>query len=163
MRRAIRSTGIRSGGSTIFFAEHAAADARIEAQLEALAPGVGERVLHVHNKVDALAGEVLVQGLQVSALTGEGIDDLRRELLDRAGWEALPEGTYIARARHVRALQQARAHLQAAMLHADPRAPVLELLAEELRLAHQALASITGDYTADDLLGAIFSRFCIGK
>jgi tRNA modification GTPase len=144
-------------------AEHAAADARIQAQIEALAPGVGGRVLHVHNKVDALAGDVVVEGLQVSALTGEGIDDLRRALLDRAGWQALPEGTYIARARHVRALQQARAHLQAAMPHADPRTPVLELLAEELRLAHQALASITGDYTADDLLGAIFSRFCIGK
>ncbi len=144
-------------------AEHTAADARIEAQLEALAPGLGDRVLHVHNKVDALAGEVVAGGLQVSALTGEGLDDLRRALLDRAGWQALPEGTYIARARHVRALQQARAHLQAAVTHANPQSPVLELLAEELRLAHQALASITGDYTADDLLGAIFSRFCIGK
>ncbi len=144
-------------------ADHAAADARIEAQLHNLAPGLADRVLHVHNKVDALVGDVAVGGLPVSALTGEGIEGLRRALLDRAGWQAQPEGTFIARVRHVRALQQARAHLQAAHAHAEPQQPALELLAEELRLAHQALASITGDYTADDLLGAIFGRFCIGK
>ncbi len=145
-------------------AAHAADDDRIEAQLEAMV-GSTERVLHVHNKVDAIAGGIgaVAEGLQVSALTGEGIDELRRALLDLAGWQAMPEGTFIARARHVRALQSAKGHLQAALQHADPATPTVELLAEELRLAHQALASITGDFTADDLLGAIFSRFCIGK
>ncbi len=144
-------------------AAHAAADARIDSQLRAIAPGAASKIIHVHNKADVHEGDPLTGGLPISALTGEGIDDLRQALLERAGWQALPEGSYMARARHVRALQQAKVHLMAAQDHADPEAPTIELLAEELKLAHQALASITGDYTADDLLGAIFSRFCIGK
>ncbi len=144
-------------------AAHAAADARIDSQLRALAPGAASKILHVHNKADVHEGDPLTGGLPISALTGEGIDNLRQALLERAGWQALPEGSFMARARHVRALQQAKVHLMAAQHHAHPEALTIELLAEELKLAHQALASITGDFTADDLLGAIFSRFCIGK
>ena len=101
--------------------------------------------------------------LAISAATGEGLEALRRRLLELAGWQAAPEGLFIARARHVHALQRTRGHLDLAAAHADAGNRSLELLAEELRLAHRALAEITGAFTADDLLGAIFGRFCIGK
>ncbi len=101
--------------------------------------------------------------LVISALTGQGLHTLRQALLRRVGWQAVPEGAYIARARHVQALANARDHLQSAQGHTQQAVPALELLAEDLRLAHQALATITGDFTADDLLGQIFGRFCIGK
>jgi tRNA modification GTPase len=97
------------------------------------------------------------------ALTGEGIDLLRGEILRRAGVEHVVEDAFFARERHLAALAEARAHLDAAAAHAASAAPPLELFAEELREAQQAFASITGEFTADDLLGAIFSRFCIGK
>jgi tRNA modification GTPase len=115
-----------------------------------------------HNKADDKATHATSR-IRLSALTGEGLDTLRATLLQRAGWQPLQEGTYLARARHVQALKQAQQHTQAAqtMVHHAPVA--LELVAEELRLAHQALAAITGVYTADDLLGAIFGKFCIGK
>ena len=67
----------------------------------------------------------------------------------------------MARERHVTALRAALAHLDAAFAHLEHIA--LELFAEELRLAHESLGAITGEFTADDLLGEIFSRFCIGK
>jgi len=73
------------------------------------------------------------------------------------------EGSFLARERHLRALDAARTHLAVAAQHLAADAPPLELFAEELRQAQEALASITGEFTADDLLGAIFSRFCIGK
>jgi tRNA modification GTPase len=79
------------------------------------------------------------------------------------GWHVAPEGLFIARTRHVHALQRTRAHLQQARQTLAEPAAALELLAEELRLAHDALAEITGAFSADDLLGEIFSRFCIGK
>ena len=74
-----------------------------------------------------------------------------------------PEGVATARTRHVQALRRAREHLVLAGEHADAAVPALDLLAEELRLAHNALGEITGAFSADDLLGEIFSRFCIGK
>ena len=88
---------------------------------------------------------------------------MRDALLELAGWHAQPEGVFIARTRHVQALRRTREHLDARRrwLHSAMRA--LDLLAEELRLAHDALGEITGAFTADDLLGEIFSRFCIGK
>ena len=101
--------------------------------------------------------------LVISAVTGAGLDGLRRELLVRAGWQAASEGVFLARARHVDALQRARSHLGQADAHARAGDTALELVAEELRAAHDALGEITGAFTADDLLGAIFSRFCIGK
>ncbi len=126
-----------------------------------LAP-LGERVLHVFNKSD-LASAVTAPGLVLSATTGSGLADLRQTLLRLAGWHAQPEGLFIARARHVHALQRTRAHLHAAQAQAASREPALDLLAEELRLSHNALSEITGEFTPDDLLGEIFSRFCIGK
>jgi tRNA modification GTPase len=123
--------------------------------------GDGARVLHVHNKADVAAATE--PGLAVSARTGQGLDALRRALLDRAGWHAAPEGVFIARARHVHALQRTREHLREAQRLAAESNAALDLLAEELRLAHDALGEITGAFSADDLLGEIFSRFCIGK
>jgi len=84
-------------------------------------------------------------------------------VLEMAGAAATPDDAFMARARHLVALQAADAHLGAALAHLTPDLPPLELVAEELRQAQQALSTITGAFSADDLLGAIFSRFCIGK
>ncbi|WP_417251282.1 tRNA uridine-5-carboxymethylaminomethyl(34) synthesis GTPase MnmE [Castellaniella sp.] len=104
-----------------------------------------------------------VQQLQVSAKTGQGLDTLRARLLEIAGWTPGAESPWLARERHVRALEQAREHLHLANEHASHSDQVLDLFAEELRLAHESLCEITGQFTSDDLLGEIFSRFCIGK
>ena len=103
------------------------------------------------------------RAVRVSARTGEGLDALRHALLKQAGWHAAPEGVAIARARHVQALLAAQAHLHAAAEHLATPQPALDLLAEELRLAHRVLGEITGEFTSEDLLGEIFGRFCIGK
>ena len=120
-------------------------------------------VVAIHSaadKADKLAADA---PLVLSAKTGAGLDALRQQLLTMAGWQSAAEGTYIARARHVQALQQVQEHLDNAdeQLHVD--SPALDLLAEELRLAQQSLNAITGEFTSDDLLGVIFSSFCIGK
>ena len=112
----------------------------------------------VQNKIDLGAAASEADGLQISAKTGIGIDALRAKLLQIAGWQP-GEGLFIARERHLRALSDAAHHLETAAV----ALPALEIFAEELRLAHKALQSITGEYTPDDLLGAIFSKFCIGK
>jgi tRNA modification GTPase len=101
--------------------------------------------------------------IAISAKTGQGISQLRKKLLDIAGWQSAPEGVFIARERHVQALRAVQAHLELAAQHLAAKAQSLDLLAEELRLAQNALGSITGEFSADDLLGEIFSRFCIGK
>ena len=147
--------------------EVAAADAAIAAQLP---PGVP--VLQVYNKAD-LPGAVeraaaadasrAASGLLVSARTGQGLEELRHALLRQAGWQAAPEGLFIARTRHVQALRRTLDHVQAARQLAALRETALELLAEELRLAHRELGEITGEFSSEDLLGAIFGRFCIGK
>jgi len=139
-----------------------AGDAAIAARLPA---GLAEsgRLLDVFNKLDLQRSASVHDGLVVSALTGEGLDALRKRLLEIAGWQAAPEGLFIARARHVDALQRARGHLELAAAHGERGNAALELFAEELRLAHDALAEVTGAFTSDDLLGAIFGRFCIGK
>lgn len=139
---------------------HRAADNRIEAALPAGVP-----VLHVHNKADLVAAAASDSGvdLPISARTGLGLDALRRALLHQAGWQPQQNGTVMARARHVQALQRGREHLLLAQRQIAESAPALELLAEDLRLAHQALAEVTGGFTSDDLLGEIFGRFCIGK
>lgn len=130
--------------------------AQLPAGLEA-----SERLLHVYNKADVVtppgAGHV------ISARTGSGLDGLRQALLTLAGWQAQPDGVFIARTRHVNALQRTRQHLVRASACADQRDAALDVLAEELRLAQNALGDITGAYSSDDLLGEIFSRFCIGK
>ena len=130
-------------------------------QLESLPAGVGR--IDVYNKVDLVPGFRPPPGpnraVAVSAKTGEGIDALRRSILEAAGWVATGESVFLARERHLRALEAARAHLEAAA-HQLPR---WELFAEELRLAQVALGAISGEMTADDLLGEIFARFCVGK
>ncbi len=144
-------------------ADYAAADARIAALLAAKLPAAVP-VIDLWNKRDAAPDAALPpEALALSAKTGNGLDALRRKLLDVAGWQAAPEGVFIARERHLDALRRVDAHLQQATAHLAARAQALDLLAEELRLAQNALNEITGEFTSDDLLGVIFSKFCIGK
>jgi len=119
----------------------------------------------VFNKID-IAGVVAkiesAEGFSrvwLSAKTADGLQELRDVLLAVAGWSVPGEDVFLARERHIEALQAAQSFLVAAKLELSRP----ELLAEELRLAHQRLSTITGEFTADDLLGEIFSRFCIGK
>jgi tRNA modification GTPase len=127
-------------------------------------PGGVERLI-LYNKCDLAGhpgGRKTSEGdvaLWLSAKTGEGIEFLESELLRLAGWQASSEDVFLARERHLRALETALSHLQGALLGAER----LELCAEELRLAQEALSEITGGFTSDDLLGEIFSKFCIGK
>jgi tRNA modification GTPase len=130
---------------------------------QALAQRVPARVpvLDIWNKADAASPPS--EGLSLSARTGHGLQLLRQQLLRTVGWQAAPEGVYIARERHVQALRRVQQHLDQAAAHLAARAQSLDLLAEELRLAQNALNEITGAFSSDDLLGVIFSRFCIGK
>ena len=130
-----------------------------EAAILARLPAVAR--LTLHNKIDITADAPRAAGDEIwlSAKTGAGVDLLRAKLLEAAGWQAAGEGAFMARARHLDALGRAAGHLVAAREAAEQ----LELFAEELRLAQVALSEITGEFTADDLLGEIFSAFCIGK
>ena len=119
-------------------------------------------VLQVWNKCDASAVPVPASGIALSAKTLQGLQSLRQALLHAAGWQGAQTGAFIARERHLQALRRARAHAGLAADHLQAAAH-LELMAEELRLAQMALGEITGEFTSDDLLGVIFSRFCIGK
>ena len=101
--------------------------------------------------------------LRLSAKTGEGLAFLESALLESAGWTEQTAEQFIARERHVQALRNAGERLGFANALLAARPVQLELVAEELRLAQEALSAITGEFTADDLLGEIFSRFCIGK
>ena len=144
-------------------ADYAAADAQIAALLAAKLPAAVP-VIDLWNKRDAAPAAALpAEALALSAKTGNGLDALRRKLLDVAGWQAAPEGVFIARERHLDALRRVEGHLAGATAHLAARAQALDLLAEELRLAQNALNEITGEFTSDDLLGVIFSKFCIGK
>lgn len=98
--------------------------------------------------------------INLSAKTGAGLDLLKQALLDAVGWQGESEGLFLARSRHIHALETAQRELDNAALCGNHQ---LELLAEHLRLAQNACSEITGEFTADDLLGVIFSRFCIGK
>ncbi len=133
-------------------------------------------VIQVWNKLDALDANAWQQVEQViqtaslfgthmrlSAKTGQGLDTLRQTLLQMVGWQPGTEGTYIARERHLQALRQVKFHLEQAVAQLKAPNAALDLLAEELRLAQNALSDITGEFTPDDLLGEIFSKFCIGK
>ena len=155
-----------------------ALDAEIATRLPPRTP-----VFQVFNKVDLLdeaalsalvekdtrakegvaAAGLPITRLAISARSGAGLDELRQALLATAGWTPGGESPYLARERHLQALLTAQAHLDEADAHAAQSDRVLDLFAEELRLAHDALTSITGAFTSDDLLGVIFSRFCIGK
>ena len=142
--------------------DYAAADAGILRSLRQKLPA-SVPVLDVWNKQDAAPMAGAAEGIALSARTGLGIEALREQLLAMAGWQAVPEGVYLARARHVQALARVDTHLRLAASHLAAQAQMLDLLAEELRLAQNALNEITGEFGADDLLGVIFSRFCIGK
>ena len=138
----------------------------ITAQDEAIFAGLPANIplLLVLNKTDLLNGVApalpeSVSHVCVSARTGEGIEELRAKLLEAVGWRDQESGAFMARERHLRALTLAQTHL----FQAGTVVGRAELFAEELRLAQRALNEITGEFTSDDLLGEIFSRFCIGK
>ena len=139
-------------------------DEQIAARLPVSVP-----VLQIWNKID-LSGHRpgIVQSndvtqLYISATDRLGLDLLRTELLRLAGWQQTGESVYLARERHLIALKTARMHLDQAAQVAEQADRALDLFAEELRLAQDRLNSITGKFSSDDLLGVIFSRFCIGK
>ena len=153
-----------------------ALDRAIEERLPRSAPR-----LTVYNKADLMpepARAVLKRedhDLLISAKTGEGLDTLRARLLAAVGWQSSGgEALFVARERHLQALQEAQAHVRVARVVAEAALRVkgarnavsgdgLDLFAEELRLAQLSLSRITGAFSADDLLGVIFSQFCIGK
>ncbi len=120
-------------------------------------------IIHVINKIDVVACQILAQDNQVylSALTGEGMEILKEKIKNLVGYQP-SEGLFLARRRHLQALDVANESLHHAKQHLSGRVAA-ELLAEDLRLAHHALSEITGEFTSDDLLGKIFSTFCIGK
>ena len=118
----------------------------------------------IRNKID-LCGNSEPAGaaeIRLSAKTGEGVDALRQRIRELAGYENLGEGAFTARKRHLQALELAATHFETGRVALE-ESRAGELLAEELRLSHQALGEITGAVSSDDLLGRIFSEFCIGK
>ncbi len=122
-----------------------------------------EKYINVINKCDALhASNHAVDGvLMVSAKTGAGVDSIRQSIVDKVNLGTLNENTFTARQRHIEQLKLTQSHIDEAevqLLHNQG-----EISAEELRLAQQSLSEITGDFSSDDLLGEIFSNFCIGK
>ena len=158
---------IEKADVVLLLVDASAAVPALEADILARLPA-GVKRLTVRNKID-LTGqppqrEDAPDGPQISlsARSGEGIALLRQSLLEIAGWHQT-EDVFIARERHLRALEAASQHLGTARAVVAGPFPALELFAEELRLAQQFLGEITGEFTADDLLGVIFSRFCIGK
>lgn len=144
-------------------------DARVgvTAEDEAIARRLPSAIprIAVYNKIDLIEAASLREGVdagtavRVSAKKGIGVESLRAALLDAVGWRGHEDDVFVARARHLAALETAGLHLAAAAAAVSR----LEVYAEELRLAQSALSRITGEFTADDLLGEIFSRFCVGK
>ncbi|HXA46220.1 MAG TPA: GTP-binding protein, partial [Burkholderiaceae bacterium] len=130
-------------------------------------PGIP--ILRVWNKIDLSGHKPAVDIMSdathvyLSAAEHIGIDLLRKELLRVVGWQQTGESLYLARERHLIALKAANLHLENAAQLAAHDDQSLDLFAEELRLTQERLNSITGEFTSDDLLGVIFSRFCIGK
>jgi tRNA modification GTPase len=130
-------------------------------------PGIP--VMRIWNKIDLSGHKPAVDRMSdathiyLSAADHVGIDVLRSELLRAVGWQQTGESLYLARERHLIALKAAKLHLENAAQLAAQDDQSLDLFAEELRLTQERLNSITGEFTSDDLLGVIFSRFCIGK
>jgi tRNA modification GTPase len=122
----------------------------------------------VHNKIDLLSQTPRIECIEnvthvyLSAKSGEGVDILKQHLKQSMGYQQQQEGRFIARRRHLEAIELAAQHLQKAQ-YTLKTLKAGELLAEELRSAQQALSSITGEFSSDDLLGRIFADFCIGK
>ena len=160
-------TAVEQAGAAVLIAEAGEMAGVVEAEILNRLPATMP-VAWVYNKIDLYPRDRVSREtaqtdnhttLFVSALTGEGIDRLNQWLLQVAGWQPSGEGVFLARERHLHALRAAAENFMAA---ADIDGQY-ELFAEELRRAHLALASITGEFTPEDLLGEIFSRFCIGK
>lgn len=137
-------------------------DARIQEVLLEKLPA-STPVIDVWNKSDVAQPPRDDRGIAISAKTGLGLENLRQRLLAVVGWQSAPEGVFMARERHVHALQKVDEQLSRASAQLLSRAPALDLLAEDLRQAQLHLSEITGQFTPDDLLGEIFSKFCIGK
>lgn len=149
--------------------DYKADDARIATAMALKLPAKTP-VIDIWNKSDMANPSGLLHltapgtsGVVISAKTGAGLQTLREQLLEVVGWQSVPEGIFMARERHLRALGDVSVQLirAAAQLHSNQ--PALDLLAEDLRQAQRHLGDITGQFTSDDLLGEIFSRFCIGK
>ena len=161
----------RSGPEHPEHAAYKSQEAALAAQLAAQQLPAHTPVLHVWNKADcvdtaaqqAAIADQAEHALLLSTKTQAGLEDLRQRLLQIAGWQSLPEGVFAARERHLQALREVAAHISTAQTQLLHPPVMLDLMAEELRLAQNALSSITGEFTADDLLGVIFSSFCIGK
>jgi tRNA modification GTPase len=155
---------VEQANAALLLVDARSGEGEVEAGIVARLPR-GLPVIRVVNKIDLVEwAPKVVQGgegveVHLSAKTGAGIDLLRDTLLESIGWKQTGEGVFLARERHLAALREAQHHL----MLAGRGERGLELLAEELRLAQNALSRITGEFTADDLLGEIFSRFCIGK
>jgi tRNA modification GTPase len=172
---AVEQVGIRRTWAMIDRADLAliVTDARTpgddsDATIVARLPAPLRRIV-VRNKID-LAGikpkrsQIGSDGeVWISAKTGAGLDLLREAMLVAAGAHEDMEGAFLARERHLRAMREAASHLEDAARHLGSSPTPLELFAEELRAAQLSLGAITGEVSADDLLGVIFSRFCIGK
>ena len=141
--------------------DYIAADARIQAALTVKLPPKTP-IIDVWNKSDA-AHPPGSAGVVISAKTGHGLQALREQLLHTVGWQSAPEGVFMARERHVHALAKVDEQLVQASSQLQSPCPALDLLAEDLRQAQRHLSDITGQFTPDDLLGEIFSKFCIGK
>ncbi len=139
-------------------ASHAARDVVLRARLP-----TSRVIIDVWNKADLKQLGSDPNCLMLSAKTGAGLNELRAAILKTVGWQATTDGLFIARQRHVHALHGVGEHLELAREHLATKMPALEVIAEELRLALNDLSSITGEFTPDDLLGEIFSKFCIGK
>jgi tRNA modification GTPase len=142
--------------------ESTTADADISRVLAQKLPKIVP-VIQVWNKADLAPECKAPDGITLSTKTGLGLDSLRRTLLESAGWSAAIGGVFVARERHIQALDRVACHLDEAVQHLAQQAQSLDLLAEELRMAQNALNDITGQFSSDDLLGVIFSKFCIGK
>jgi tRNA modification GTPase len=141
------------------------ADDALYAEVVAVLPA-GCPSLRLVNKADLLSGvnsATEPETLFISAKTGAGIPELKNAILSRVGWQAGQEDVLISRQRHIDCLKHAEAALNKASLYALQGNRALELFAEELRLAQEHLGQITGRLLPDDLLGKIFSQFCIGK
>ena len=141
--------------------DYIASDAQIQTDLNLKLP-LKTPIIDVWNKFDAV-GTAPAAGVVISARTGHGLPALRAQLLNVVGWQSSPEGLFMARERHVQALAKVDEQLKKAALQLHATSPALDLLAEDLRQAQMHLSEITGQFTPDDLLGEIFSKFCIGK
>ena len=145
--------------------DYMAAEAIISAALTLKLPPKTPTI-DVWNKSDMVASDATVSGdvgITISAKTGAGLEALRQRLLQVVGWQSAPEGLFMARERHVQALQKVDEQLARGAAQLSTQRPALDLLAEDLRQAQLHLSAITGEFTTDDLLGEIFSKFCIGK